>query len=176
MLKILCFFFCLSFVFGCGNSSSSTPQGSKNLTILKDCIGEASAIQRNTSETILSDTERSTDKTYVSFLYKNGSVVLTHLNAAFNCCPSKIDALVEINGSTIIVREEETFGAGICECNCLYDLEIELSNIDPKMYTVEIIEPYVTTYDDPIEIDIDFSATTEGAYSFKRNSYPWGID
>ncbi len=47
-------------------------------------------------------------------------LILTHINAGFNCCPGELYTEISENDGDIIIEEFETDAA--CKCNCLYDL------------------------------------------------------
>ena len=68
------------------------------------------------------------------------TLLLRHVNAAFNCCPGEITAEISISNDTITIVERESQPG--CHCLCLYDLEYRFENIEAGTYTIIFIEPY----------------------------------
>ncbi|NIM15820.1 MAG: hypothetical protein GTO45_27835 [Candidatus Aminicenantes bacterium] len=101
----------------------------------------------------------------------SGKLILRHINAGFNCCPGEITATIEFNGNLVIITEAEAEQA--CRCNCLFDLDFEINNLSPGQYTIRIIEPYVETGDQVLEITVNLSSATSGSFCLPRNYYPW---
>ena len=109
----------------------------------------------------------------VNYLYDKSTKKLSlhHINAGFNCCPGKLFCDVTISGDTLIIKEiESTVG---CHCNCLYDMEIEVTGVEPKVYQVKFIEPYAGGQEQII-FRTDLVNQTEGSYCVDRIRYPWG--
>lgn len=76
-------------------------------------------------------------------------------------------------GKTVETVDFET--GGLCDCNCLYDLEIELNGVDSKKYQVKFIEPYARENKE-ILFEMDLTNTNEGTYCVTRKQYPWGME
>jgi len=97
----------------------------------------------------------------ISFLYEASAkrMQLTHINAGFNCCPGKLWCDV----------------SQACDCNCLFDLEMELSSIEIQEYVISFIEPYAGDQE-PIIFTIDLASDTEGTHCVIRKEYPWGMN
>jgi len=110
----------------------------------------------------------------VHYLFDNVSHKLTmnHINAGFNCCPESLTCIVSENNDTIIIREKEKEQG--CDCNCLFDLDIELTGIDKKNYFVKFIEPYAEAQVQLV-FEMDLTANVEGEYCVTRKGYPWGF-
>lgn len=96
---------------------------------------------------------------------------LKHINAGFNCCPESLYCEVSVVGDTIIIEEFEQ--AALCYCNCLFDLDIKLNGISPKMYYVKIIEPYAEDQE-KLNFEMDLENDSRGSYCVTRKLYPWG--
>lgn len=103
----------------------------------------------------------------------NGSnqLILTHINAGFNCCPGVINSQSQLDGSKIIITENESQQG--CHCSCLYDITIQVDNVSPGYYTIKINEPYAEQ-GPPIEFDANLNYAILDTLYFERNYYPWG--
>jgi hypothetical protein len=106
-----------------------------------------------------------------SFDYKKNKLTLKHINAGFNCCHDSLYCIIELKGDTILIQEFEKIA--LCECNCLYDLDIDINGVESKKYQVKIIEPYVSEQN-KLEFEIDLTKDSIGNYCVTRNQYPWG--
>lgn len=98
-------------------------------------------------------------------------LIMRHINAGFNCCPDSLFCLISLRNDTIFVEEHEKIPG--CHCDCLFDLDIEIAGILPKMYHVRIIEPYCGDQE-KLYFDIDLSAMQQGSFCVRRTGYPWG--
>ncbi len=101
-----------------------------------------------------------------------GTLLLTHVNAGFNCCP-EIETNVIIEDNTIIIEEIEILGE--CDCLCLFDLYYEIINLQPGEYTITVIEPYVPPDEETLSFTVDLELSPSGSYCVYRDFYPWGI-
>jgi hypothetical protein len=99
------------------------------------------------------------------------TLVLRHINASFNCCPGDISAEIDFNGSQITIDENELEQG--CRCQCLFDLEYEVVNLVPGVYTLHIIEPYLEGSDQILEFTLELSSATTGSHCLPRSNYPW---
>jgi hypothetical protein len=96
---------------------------------------------------------------------------IKHINAAFNCCPGDITADVTVADGAITIAEHEA--QSMCDCSCLYDLEYEIRNVEPRRCMLRIIEPYVDADDERLELPIDLTSTPDGFVCRYRDHYPW---
>ena len=102
-----------------------------------------------------------------------GTLGLTHINAGFNCCPERVLGSVAVQGNTITVTETET--GGLCNCDCLYDLDYVITNLDSGHYTLVVVPTgYVPAGDPPLTFAVDLTAPTNGVVCVRRSGYPWG--
>ncbi|GEM_PF-5004904 len=88
-----------------------------------------------------------------------GTLLLTHVNATFNCCP-ETETHISVEGNTITITEVEI--SGICYCICLYDLDFQIVNLPAGEYTINVTEPYVSS--PPLSFTVDLVATPTGEY------------
>ena len=110
----------------------------------------------------------------VEYFYDGESqLILTHINAGFNCCPAEIVSTFVLEGNTIIITPKET--ASDCDCNCLYDLVFDLTNVQAQLYTIRFVEQYTGEEDEKLEFEVDFSKQPTGSYCVPRTHYPWGF-
>lgn len=108
----------------------------------------------------------------IEYHYNGQKLTLKHINGAFNCCPGKITADIEIDGNMITISEKEK-EAG-CFCLCLFDLEYEISNIESGEYTIFINQLYLEDNDQVLEFTLQLFPGTSGTFCLPRNHYPWG--
>ena len=115
------------------------------------------------------------DQSCINYSYDEVSKKLTfiHKNAAFNCCPGTIYYNPTANDSLISIREFET--EGLCDCSCLYDLNMTISNVEARHYLVKFIEPYRGGQEELV-FDVDLINFPTGVYCVSRYNYPWGIN
>lgn len=97
---------------------------------------------------------------------------LEHINAGFNCCPGEITCSFSVSGDTIIITEKEK--SSLCNCNCLFDLKIELGHIEARSYVIKVIEPYCGKQE-KLTFTFDPDVSAAGSACVKRKLYPWGM-
>jgi len=98
---------------------------------------------------------------------------IQHVNAGFNCCPESLYCDIALHGDTILIREYES--AAQCHCNCLYDLDMDVTGVDAKKYNVRFIEPDAGDQEQ-ILFSIDLEIEWEGSFCVIRKQYPWGMN
>ncbi|PKP51870.1 MAG: hypothetical protein CVT92_11495 [Bacteroidetes bacterium HGW-Bacteroidetes-1] len=99
-------------------------------------------------------------------------LIITHINAGFNCCPEVLSCIISENNNTITIQEIEK--DHLCNCNCLFDLGIEINDIESESYQIVFIEPYCGDQE-PLIFEINLAIADTGSYCVVRNQYPWGI-
>ncbi|MCF8373363.1 MAG: hypothetical protein K9H64_17220 [Bacteroidales bacterium] len=109
----------------------------------------------------------------IEYLFADGLLQIDHLNAGFNCCPGDITADFIVNGNTITIYEHETVAE--CNCNCLYDIEMQIGNLQLGTYHLIFEEPYASQAGQEIELTINLNDSLSGSYCVQREFYPWGI-
>lgn len=120
----------LFFNAGCKKSESSAPDPVGAFGGYTGCIQGDSSQRAG----VLTDTP--VQECVVLHYDGNGNLDIDHMNALFNCCPGEIHGEVQINGHTIVIREDET-QAG-CHCNCHYNLEFQVTNLQAGNYTIQV--------------------------------------
>jgi hypothetical protein len=131
-----------------------------------DCKGFASAKQTSMK---ISSGESCVEYTFDS---ETGKLSIKHINAAFNCCPEDISCTISTVNDTIFIRETEV--DGLCNCLCLFDLDIELEGLLPTSYYAKFEEPYLDK-DEKLEFEINLQDKPSGSYCTTREEYPWGL-
>ena len=118
--------------------------------------------------------DTTTNFSCVEYSYNITSKILIfkHINAGFNCCPEGFYCNVSLKNDTIVIEEFEN--SSLCDCNCLYDLDIEVKGIESKTYQIKFIEPYCGNQA-KIEFGVDLAVLQQDSYCVTRTNYPWGI-
>jgi hypothetical protein len=138
-------------------SDGEDPIISGNVTYFSDCKNHSS-IKNNLSGL----------DTVMCMLWEYHSstkmLELKHLNTYFNCAPGEISAdIYEINDTIHITESEEQNPAN---CLCPYDINMELTDVTQKEYTVEMILPYPYAWGltNPIYFEMDLITFPTGQY------------
>lgn len=96
---------------------------------------------------------------------------INHINAGFNCCPDSMYCEVFVVDDTIRIVEHETMP--MCHCNCLYDLNIQVNNLERKAYVLQFVEPYAQEQT-PLIFVVNLKESPSGSRCVSRTLYPWG--
>jgi hypothetical protein len=149
-----------AFIFSCNNNES------KEDSIKYKCKSE------NRDSFII---DRADTLSCVNFTYSASTdkLVLEHINTAFNCCPGTIGWTVRVSQDSILI--EERASSNDCLCECLYDLTIEIMEVEVKSYVVKFDEPNKKEWEEEIIFKIELAQKTEGSFCAKRPEYPWGF-
>lgn len=139
-------------------------QVTATLTDHTGCKGLKSA-----TEDVVPNTQSCINWSYDS---SSGTLSLIHLNAGFNCCPGKLTCSVDIAGDTLVIKEKEE--SAMCDCDCLYDLYIDVNDLEEQDYIIRIVEPYCGDQQKLI-FEADLAREPEGSYCAARSWYPWGM-
>lgn len=111
----------------------------------------------------------------VEYLYDGiGTLQLTHTNALFNCCFDSLTADINVGDDIVdIVEHEHPFG-GMCDCICLYDINYEIINLPPAVYTIRVSNVYMENYGNGeiIEFVVDLTQSLSGIYCIERPYLP----
>jgi hypothetical protein len=117
--------------------------------------------------------EEPTDQDCLEYNYDGQSVLrLKHVNAGFNCCPDSLMAAFHISVGQIIIDEAELLING-CHCLCLYDLNYEITGIDPGEYSIRVNQPYLENEAAVLEFTLDLTSANTGSFCVIRGFYPW---
>ena len=138
-----------------------------------------SACKSNAAVSALRVIEKPADDTISRIRYDydetKGILYLTHENAGFNCCPDSLWCNISSEDNSITIQECEK--EAMCNCECLFDLNVEIKGIKKTVYEIIYDEPYVKgTKMHVIKFTIDLTKETTGRFSVVRNNYPWGIN
>jgi hypothetical protein len=63
-------------------------------------------------------------------------LVITHLDATYNCCPEEIKVTLAADDWTLVLTEEEILDIP-CPCMCCYEVESAVEGLVPGEYVVE---------------------------------------
>jgi hypothetical protein len=99
-------------------------------------------------------------------------LIFKHINAGFNCCPEGFYCNVSLKNDTIVIEEFEN--SSLCDCNCLFDLDIEVKGVETKTYQIKFIEPYCGDQA-KLEFPVNLAVLKDGIFCVTRTRYPWGI-
>jgi hypothetical protein len=99
-----------------------------------------------------------------------GTLLIKHVNAAFNCCPDTIFAEITILQDELLITEYEA-GWEWCTCSCLYDLDYRIDNLPPGLWRIGISYSYLRKI---FEITLDLTNPITGEYCEERHNDPWG--
>ena len=116
------------------------------------------------------------DQDCIEYQYDGeGTLVLDHINAGFNCCPSNLTADISIEQSLITITEYEHFdNTGPCYCLCLFDVDYQINNLPPGEYTIKVNEVYLEEGDELLEFTVNLPPSPySGSFCVFRSHYPW---
>jgi len=99
------------------------------------------------------------------------TLTLKHYNAGFNCCPESILVTLDVRGDTLLISEDDA--KELCRCNCLYDIDLTITQLERKKWVVRILEPQVTVNEGVMEFELDLEAGSSGRYCLYRDHNPW---
>jgi hypothetical protein len=117
------------------------------------------------------------DQDCIAYEYDgSGLLTLQHINDIFNCCPDFFYIYISFNpdSNIIAIQEFETLTAP-CDCMCLYDLNYEIVNLPPAIYTIRVDNVhYYNQYNGGIiEFTVDLTSPLSGCFCVDRPYLPW---
>jgi hypothetical protein len=166
---IVIFLFAGLFIISCENEKT----GSQQLKITGNLVNNSACKNELKSNSGLFDTPDSLSCIEYSFDDLNNKLTIKHINAGFNCCPDSLYCNVSLSNDTVIIEEFEA--SALCNCDCLYDLDMELDGVIPQKYHIRFIEPYAQDQEKLI-FDIDLTKVKEESFCVTRKGYPWGMN
>jgi hypothetical protein len=158
-------FIAMGFLF---SQCDDDPQTKMNGTLSEHSACKNFLVQ-NSSKFDVADTTTSVVFTYSE---NQNLLILNHINAAFNCCPDDLYCEFYLSGDTIHVHEFEE--SALCDCNCLYDLTMQINQVVPGVYKLKFHEPYVGNQP-MLFFELNLTQDTSGTFTVTRTGYPWGM-
>jgi hypothetical protein len=158
-IKHLILAFLTTFIFACNNNESEED------SIKYQCKSE----NRDSFIIDLADTLSCVNYTYSASTDK---LVLEHINTAFNCCPGTIGWTVRVSQDSILT--EERASRNDCFCECLYDLTIEIMEVEVKSYVVKFDEPYKKEWEEEIFFKIEHCSEDRAFILCKKTGVSMG--
>lgn len=153
-------------IISCFPPDCSTPQPtappSYRLINVEGCLEITDSIE---------DSDITTKEECLRYNYNEADqiLLLNHIHAGFNCCVYPTGD-INIEGNTIKIIESFT-GDDICDCECLFNLDYEVINLVPGVYTFTVNNVY--NLPEELTFTVDLSSENEGVYCITRDQYPW---
>lgn len=120
-----------------------------------------------------SDDGDSSDQDCIKYFYSDNVLTIKHLNAGFNCCPEEFLVDLQVSGDTLIIIEKEK--SALCDCDCLFDLDFTLTDVDNRTWWIRVKEPYIHPPDQKeILFEVNLKKNPQGTWCVHRTGYPWG--
>ncbi|HLN53232.1 MAG TPA: hypothetical protein VK212_05945 [Lentimicrobium sp.] len=151
-----------SIVYSCDKKETQQTQPNINVHLLN--VSECKLLKAGVSDS-LSCIEYNFEPT-------TGKLNLKHINSAFNCCPGEISGNISMLNDTIILEENESESG--CNCDCLYDLDFEISGVAAKAYRIKIIEPYLGDQQS-LDFFVNLENQPTGNWCVIRTNYPYNL-
>lgn len=140
---------------------SSVPQGC--MISVSDC-----KLHKATNLVNVIDTLTCTE---LSYNKETRYLQIKHVNSGLNCCFDSVYCDIVTSGDTIKIIEKE--GNPSCSCLCLFDVVIEIKDLNPGKYVFVFEEPY-SQKQEPLKFEHDFVVSQQESYCVVRKEYPWG--
>jgi hypothetical protein len=122
-------------------------------------------------KTILSSStsgNAATDQACLDYAYDGQSgLQLRHVNAVFNCCPDSVGGEIRIENHTITIDESEWL-SNPCDCVCPFDVDYQVVDLPPGVYTIRVNEMYLPEGADLLEFTVDLRVTPSGSFCVAR--------
>jgi hypothetical protein len=151
--------------------SYSCEKGGQTITGLSGKLTSHTGCKSFKSTGLESDTPDTLSCVEYTLNEAENKLIIKHINSGFNCCPESLYCDIELKSDTIYIHEHET--DGLCDCLCLFDLDIEITGVDAKKYQVVFIEPYALDQAE-LEFEADLTNNPSGSFCITRKKYPWG--
>ena len=165
--KLLIVSFLPIFVANCVDDT----QQPKNLNLSISLTGQTDCKSNKSAEINQTVTN---SQSCIEYSFDQGAkkLSLKHINAGFNCCPGKISFLVSYRNDTIIIQELEE--KSLCNCNCIFDLDMVVNGVESGKYQLRVIEPYAENQA-KLSFELDLQNRKQGSWCVTRTQYPWGL-
>jgi hypothetical protein len=112
------------------------------------------------------------DQSCITWEYDgNSRLTIRHVNAGLNCCP---EGTAEVTVSDGLITVDERGIDGVCDCYCLYDLDLLVVNLPPGEYGFFVYENISGVPSGSFEFTVDLIASPTGMVCVDRPDYPWG--
>ncbi len=108
----------------------------------------------------------------IDWSYSGSTLNFTHRDAGFNCCPV-ILADITVDNNVITVTEIDSLFEGGCWCECLYDVDYQITGLAAGEYQIVIESPYRPAGDEVLDVTIDLITEPTGSHCVPRSQYPW---
>lgn len=163
MKYTLFFLVMIIFLFGCKETVDPLDQNKLTASVINE-----SPTCKNSNSLALKMIDVLDTFSCIEYSYdvNNKQLLLKHINAGFNCCSSRFKSGLLLEGDTIIVEEYEE--GEVCDCECLYDLDIVIENVSLQRY-------YFKINDDSLNFELDLKRESSGSYCVTKKEYPWGM-
>lgn len=161
----------IAFFFFAASCTDETTSENKDLQLTIQMSHESGCKQLKSLSADLNITASESCLEY-TFNPESQKLTLKHINAGFNCCPESLWCTVVYRNDSIIVQEYEKHTG--CKCNCLYDLNMDISGVKAGAYKFRLIEPYLGTQQ-AITFTLDLKMKPQGSFCVSRSNYPWGM-
>ena len=162
---LLIFFGCLIFLQSCTDNKTTNPSSNPSGKYLTISVCDSSKIFKQ-------DKIQSKLQDCVELDYSNNSLNIKHLNAVFNCCPDSLHLItIDIKNNIITIDETKTFGK--CFCDCLFEINYQITNLPKGEYKITFIENLFNSSggDLPLECTIDLKQADKANACMDRSSY-----
>ncbi len=111
-----------------------------------------------------------TSQTCVEWTFSENKLSIKHINAAYNCCFEDLKTDFYFSNDTLRIVTKDI--NGMCDCECLYDINYQVKNLPAKSFVV-YIQDQRKDEDQPIEFTLNIKKQPSGKVCFKRTGYPW---
>ncbi len=152
---------------GCGSERAASPPAVADPTggvvAHSPCGGFTAA---------LNEIDPPSSQDYIEYDYDGSTtLMLRHWNAGLNCCPGGFDIRTHVEDGVITVDERHV--AQLCRCLCLFDVDLQLHDVPPGVYRIQVLEQCLYQGDEPLVFTVDLTGPRTGSYCIERTHYPW---
>jgi hypothetical protein len=162
---ILFFLITAMLLYTCHNATDNPLPGNNN-TVLKGIdIGKCLLH-------VLADSSKCWDCFTYEYNQTSKSLLIKHHNAGLNCGTDSLDVEINKTGNLLKINEIEKGGKALCDC--LFDFEYKINNLEIGVYDFDFFESLVNlSIDEPAKFTVDLRKNKSGNICFIRHYYPW---